>query len=291
MMPTSVAARRVGAIARHVAAGAETHPAAAAADDPRSRYAALRERLLRLETSVVCDADKVNEAAHPTGLGSLRLLDPGIYPLNDDAELKMVGIAFTVRCDGDEFLTVLHALSEAEAGDVLMIDAGGASRAKAGEIFAKAALGQGLAGIVVDGAARDSALIRTLPLPYYVRSVTPAAGSTSDAYGEIRSSVTVGGCTVNPCVTLPTPAAACAMPGSECRCHAWRCCDHSGDVVFGDADGVLVGSLEAFEAVVEKAEAIAAGEEATMARLDAGEDLSSMMSIGDVVERVKRQLG
>ena len=71
----------------------------------------------------------------------------------------------------------------------------------------------------------------------------------------------------------------------------WRCCDHSGDVVFGDADGVLVGSLEAFEAVVEKAEAIAAGEEATMARLDAGEDLSSMMSIGDVVERVKRQLG
>ena len=165
MMPTSVAARRVGAIARHVAAGAETHPAAAAAADPRSRYAALRERLLRLETSVVCDADKVNEAAHPTGLGSLRLLDPGIYPLNDDAELKMVGIAFTVRCDGDEFLTVLHALSEAEAGDVLMIDAGGARRAKAGEIFAKAALGQGLAGIVVDGAARDSALIRTLPLP------------------------------------------------------------------------------------------------------------------------------
>ena len=61
--------------------------------------------------------------------------------------------------------------------------------------------------------------------------------------------------------------------------------------MFGDADGVLVGSLEAFEAVVEKAEAIAAGEEATMARLDAGEDLSSMMSIGGVVERVKRQLG
>eukprot|EP01044_Picomonas_judraskeda_P016041 COSAG03_NODE_2788_length_2453_cov_10.391249_3_plen_81_part_00 len=30
-----------------------------------------------------------------------------------------------------------------------------------------------------------------------------------------------------------------------------------GDVVFGDADGVLVGSLDAFEAVVDKAEAVA----------------------------------
>ena len=49
--------------------------------------------------------------------------------------------------------------------------------------------------------------------------------------------------------------------------------------------------VQAFEAVVEQAEAIAAGEEVTMARLDAGEDLSSMMSIADVVERVKRQLG
>jgi hypothetical protein len=40
-----------------------------------------------------------------------------------------------------------------------------------------------------------------------------------------------------------------------------------------------------------KAEAIAVGEEATMARLDAGGDLASMANTADAVERVKRQLG
>lgn len=86
---------------------------------------------------------------------------------------------------------------------------------------------------MVDGAARDSALIRELPLPYFVRSVTPVAGSTGDAYGACQGTVTVGGASVSP-----------------------------GDVVFGDADGVLVGSIEAFEAVVDKAEAVAAVEDA-----------------------------
>jgi regulator of RNase E activity RraA len=133
-----------------------------------------------------------------------------------------------VSARDEEFLTVLHALCEAEAGEVLMIDAGGSRRAKCGEIFATAAMQQDLAGIVVDGAARDSALIRELPLPYYVRSVTPVAGSTGDAYGKCQGVITVGNCTVAP-----------------------------GNVVFGDADGVLIGSMEAFEALVDAAEAVA----------------------------------
>ena len=98
----------------------------------------LRERLLALETTVVCDADKVNEAAHPTGLATLQCLDPAIYALNADADLKMVGLARTVSARDEEFLTVLHALCEAEPGEVLMIDAGDSKRAKCGEIFATA---------------------------------------------------------------------------------------------------------------------------------------------------------
>ncbi len=192
------------------------------------RFELLRRRLLALETTVVCDADKVNDAAHPTGLATLQCLDSAIHPLNSDPRLKMVGVARTVLARDEEFLTVLHALCEAKAGEVLMIDAGESRRAKCGEIFATAAMQQGLAGIVVDGAARDSALIRDLPLPYYVRSVTPVAGSTGNAYGKCQGVVTIGKCTVAP-----------------------------GDVVFGDADGVLVGSMEAFEAVVDAAEAVA----------------------------------
>lgn len=161
---TAPALRRCGRGAaavqyRRTSTGSTTAPS-------QTRFERLRQRLLALETTVVCDADKVNEAAHPTGLATLQCMDSAIYPLNSDASLKMVGVARTVSARDEEFLTVLHALCEAEPGEVLMIDAGGSKRAKCGEIFATAALQQGLAGIVVDGAARDSALIRDLLLPY-----------------------------------------------------------------------------------------------------------------------------
>ena len=148
------------------------------------RFEELRARLLQLETSVVADADKVNSADHKTGLASLSVLDPAIYPLNPD--LKMCGVARTVRTRGNEFLTVLDALCNADEGEVLMVDGGGTSRALSGEIFATQALQKGLGGIVIDGACRDSALIRRMPLPYYTRGVHPAAGSTADPCAPFR---------------------------------------------------------------------------------------------------------
>ena len=253
------------ATARCHAAAALSSTTAAAPSSGETRYEALKQRLLALETTVVCDADKANQAAHPTGLATLQVLDPAIYPLQSSGDLKMVGIARTVSARQEEFLTVLHALAEAQPGEVLMIDAGGAKRAKCGEIFATAALQQGLAGIVVDGAARDSALIRELPLPYFVRSITPVAGSTSDAYGETQVTVTVGGCTVSP-----------------------------GDVVFGDADGVLIGTLEAFEAIVETAEIVADVEDKLMRALTDGggsriaKDLTQLSNVAEHVEKVRR---
>lgn len=165
MLMATAALRRCGRAAAVQYRRTSTGTTAATTPN-QTRFERLRQRLLALETTVVCDADKVNDAAHPTGLATLQCVDSAIYPLNSDASLKMVGVARTVSARDEEFLTVLHALCEAEPGEVLMIDAGGSRRAKCGEIFATAALQQGLAGIVVDGAARDSALIRDLPLPY-----------------------------------------------------------------------------------------------------------------------------
>lgn len=92
---------------------------APACAERRLRFSVLRSRLLKLETSVVCDADKVNDASHPTGLATLAALDPGIAPLNPQS--TMAGLARTVQTRGDEFLTVLHALCEAEQGEVIVI--------------------------------------------------------------------------------------------------------------------------------------------------------------------------
>ena len=126
MLMLTAALRRCGrgaAAVQHMYRRSSTGTTAATTPN-QTRFERLRQRLLALETTVVCDADKVNDAAHPTGLATLQCVDSAIYPLNSDASLKMVGVARTVSARDEEFLTVLHALCEAEPCEVLMIDAG-----------------------------------------------------------------------------------------------------------------------------------------------------------------------
>jgi regulator of RNase E activity RraA len=52
---------------------------------------------------------------------------------------------------------------------VLVVDGGGGTRALAGELFATEAVRRKLAGIVIDGAGRDTAKLTTLHLPLYAR--------------------------------------------------------------------------------------------------------------------------
>ena len=161
----------------------------------------LRERLLRLETSCLCDAKK-----------TLRTLNGDIRPLVAGA--KMVGRAFPIPCC-DDFLPVLKALGDAAPGDVLMVDGQGGRKALAGELFTSEARRRGLAGIVVDGAVRDVAAIRTLGLPVYARMVSPVGG------------------TANSLASAMAPI-ACARQ------------IHRGDYVIGDDDGVVVSSEAEF---------------------------------------------
>jgi regulator of RNase E activity RraA len=81
---------------------------------------------------------------------------------------QMVGRAHTVRFR-DDFLTVIQALCDAEHGKVLVVDGGGGTRALAGELFATEAVRRKLAGIVIDGACRDTAKLTALHLPLYAR--------------------------------------------------------------------------------------------------------------------------
>ena len=68
----------------------------------------IKTRLANLETSLLCDADK-----------DLRVMDSEIRPVRTD--LRLVGMAYTVTCLND-FLTVIQALQEAGAGDVLVAE-------------------------------------------------------------------------------------------------------------------------------------------------------------------------
>jgi len=108
----------------------------------------LLARLAQLDCAAICDADK-----------TIRVMDYGIRPISKRP--KMVGIAHTVRCR-DDFLSVIKGLEESVPGEVLVVDAGGSPTAVVGELFATEARRRGLAGIVVDGACRDTRTLQAM---------------------------------------------------------------------------------------------------------------------------------
>ena len=141
----------------------------------------LISRLLAIEVSALCDADK-----------SMPVLDPAIRAMVPD--VRFAGPALTVVA-ADDHLPVFSALETASAGEVLVIK--GDRLAVLGELFATEAARRGLAGVVIDGYCRDVAGLRRVGLPVFARGTIPASGSTVSR-AALRAPVRVGGLDAQP---------------------------------------------------------------------------------------------
>jgi regulator of RNase E activity RraA len=154
---------------------------------------------------------------------------------------NLVGTAFTVRTRPGDNLIVHKAIDMAAPGDVIVVDAGGAlENALIGELMTGWARKRGIAGFVIDGAIRDSETLAEWDFPVYAAGITHR-GPWKDGPGEINVIVSVGGMVVRP-----------------------------GDLITGDADGVLAIAQEEAEAVIAAAEAHQRKEKASMAAIEAG---------------------
>ena len=147
-----------------------------------------------------------------------------IVPMNKS---KLVGTAFTVKVPQGDNLMFHKAMDMAEPGDVIVIDAGGMeNRAIFGELMINYCRLRGLAGVIVDGAIRDYDTISQMDFPVYARGINPN-GPYKNGPGEIGTPVSFGGQLVYP-----------------------------GDIVIGDADGIIFIRLEDAEELIEKTEAV-----------------------------------
>jgi RraA family protein len=164
---------------------------------------------------------------------------PLLRPMHKGGALA--GSAFTVKTAAGDNLLVHKALDAARPGDVIVVDAGGfADYAIIGELMTARANQRGIAGLVIWGAIRDSAEIRAGSFPVYACGVTHR-GPYKNGPGEINVPIVMGGMAVN-----------------------------AGDIIVGDADGLVAVPQQIAERVLASAQAIAAKEAIAMQQIRAG---------------------
>ena len=117
----------------------------------RASQANLRQMLQKVRTSNISDGSHRQPC-----LAGIRTLWQGAFA---------AGPAVTVQTFPGDWSKPVQAIDAAQPGDVIVVDAAGATPAVWGELATESARNKQLAGLVVNGAVRDSAEIRALKLP------------------------------------------------------------------------------------------------------------------------------
>jgi regulator of RNase E activity RraA len=163
----------------------------------------------RVSPEVVKQASQYAASILADVAGRRGALDGRIAPLTP--QTRLAGTAFTVEVRPGDNLMIHAAMALARPGDVLVIDGkGDTSCALMGALMMNGCKVLGLGGVVVDGAVRDTLELRELGFPVFARAANPN-GPTKSVPGRINWPLSVGGSAIAP-----------------------------GDLVVGDADGVVV---------------------------------------------------
>lgn len=177
----------------------------------------------------------------------------GSYLKPIDPAARFAGQALTVRLEPGNQVDCLDALSVAQEGDVVVVDAAGETETSIwGGLMSGLCQMKGVVGAVVDGAIRD--VDETRDLGFYVLSKAVVPRSTHTPISgrmepiEINVPIQCAGALVNP-----------------------------GDIIVADENGVVVVPLDNAEDVLEKAKEQAQQEEATRERIREGKTVEELL--------------
>lgn len=197
----------------------------------------LVRRLGQLSTGILADS-----------MNRLQGLDGGIRPLRTG--WKCSGPAFTIHCVEACNWGAHQALELARPGDVLVLALRGATTAAVwGHVMTDAAKRRGIAGVVIDGVARDLAENIADELPIFARGGAPNGPHKA---WPCNLNVPVG---IGSVAILP------------------------GDIMVGDDDGVVVIPAARAQAVLEEATRRALMEKEWYERLARGESTLDLLGI------------
>lgn len=157
--------------------------------------------------------------------------------------MRMCGTALTVQCGVDDNVMLHKAISLAGPGDVLIVTNGSFDEAGGmfGGMMCASLKSRKAAGLVIEGACRDTMMIKDLDFPVFAQNVSIKA-ATKLCPGRINHPIVIGGVYVKP-----------------------------GDLVFGDNDGVVAVPREIAEEVLCTAEKREANEVNLLERILSGE--------------------
>jgi 4-hydroxy-4-methyl-2-oxoglutarate aldolase len=221
------------------------------------------KQIPRIDPALIGRAKRIAVADLHEGLGPVIgrqcLMQPQMRALFPTA--RVCGQAITsFNFPGDNLM--LHAAFRvAEAGDILVLTNGGSPQgALWGEIATYYSQIRKLGGAVIDGATRDTLQITEMGFPVFASHISVSYPGKRGP-GAVNVPVVMAGATVNP-----------------------------GDLIVGDADGVIVVPPEHVETAVRNAEARIAKEAEIKRRLDEGQSLydvagmKALFEAADIVE-------
>jgi len=200
----------------------------------------IRRSIDRVPAAIVEAARKFQASILADVGGRRGSLGGRIQPLSKS--MKVAGPAFTVEVRPGDNLMIHAALQLARPGDVIVVDGkGDLSCALTGALMAAHAQKAGIAGFVIDAAVRDTEDCARGSFPIFAAGANPN-GPLKSSGGRINWPVSLAGTSVNP-----------------------------GDLIVGDADGVVVVPRETAAAIVAAAQAKVDAEDQRMQAIGRGE--------------------